>query len=816
METGRELSALLAASDEEGAAVSGAIPEEKHELTGEVESLPIGRRLGPWEVERQLGHGGMGAVFLVRRADGAFEQRAALKLIRPGLASMQLVRRFRDERQVLASLDHPNIARLLDGGATDDGLPFLVMEYVEGTTIEEHCDRHALDLPARLELFLLVCAGVEHAHRRLVVHRDLKPSNVLVTAAGVPKLLDFGIAKLIGPQPGEETQVLTQAMFAIGTFAYASPEQLLNGPVSTATDVYSLGVMLYRLLAGRHPYALDGLPLTKSLRMVCDVVPPPPSRAVLAAAGGAAERARAHVLRGDLDNIVLKALRKDPEGRYPSVAAFADDLRRHRDGLPVTARRGSLRYRAGKFVRRHRWGVAAAGLLLATLLAGLAGTTWQAHRALEAARRAELERQKAEQVSDFLERAFAAPNVGWRVRGGAKVTVLEVLAGAGERLERDLAGQPAVEAHLHHVLGETYAVLTQSQLAKHHVERALALDRRLYGESHRATARAYALLGWIYGGHLGEFRRGTALMDHALDLYARLPAPPPDDYAETLAARSTLAVTEGQLERAMSLAQRGVAMARRAGPANPILPQALYRLAATHDARGDIAAAEKGYREAIAAFDRLPQPDIPERAQAELDLGGLLVTRRELAAAEPLLRAALDAAVRHLGADNPSAPILLGHLYLGRLAEAKGDFAAAEAEIRRALAILDANELGTSYAARMAQLYLGRALLEARRLDAADRALSQAYEYFRSAPGFHTPRAQTETALGSCRVAQGRYAEAEPLLLAAERTLEASQVETSPRLRASIQALVTLYDRWGKRPEHERWAARLPASTRAP
>jgi tetratricopeptide (TPR) repeat protein len=367
-----------------------------------------------------------------------------------------------------------------------------------------------------------------------------------------------------------------------------------------------------------------------------------------------------------------------------------------------------------------------------------------------------------------------------------------------------------VQAHLHFVLASTYAVLNESQPAKRHVEAALALDRQLYGELHPATANAYAGLGWIHAGHLGDFVRGARLMDRALALYARMPAAPPEDHAEVLAYRSAVAVVQGELAEATAFAERAVSLARRAGPASPILPQALHRLGTTYDARGDVAAAEKAYREALAAFNRLPQPDIPERSSLEIDLGGLLVTRGQLAAAERFLRGALADAVRHLGPENPVGPILHGHFHLGRLAQAKGDLAAAEAEVRRGLAILEARGRGATYAARIGQLHLGRVLLDAGRHAEAERVLSEAHAFFRAA-SLELQRVQTEVTLGSCLVRQGRFADAEPMLLAAHTTFEVSQVPTSPRLEASVRALVELYERWGKPDRAASWSAQLAA-----
>jgi tRNA A-37 threonylcarbamoyl transferase component Bud32/tetratricopeptide (TPR) repeat protein len=336
----------------------------------DADSAWIGRRVGAWRITGVLGRGGMGAVYEVQRDDGAFTQRAALKLIRADVDDEGRRRRFVEERQILARLAHPNIARLLDGGETPEGAPFLVMEAVDGKPITEACDAAAMPVAARLRLFVDVCRAVHFAHTQLIVHRDLKPSNVMVTADGIPKLLDFGIAKLIDPEAAAGLTLLGDVAL---TPHYASPEQVRAEPVSTATDVYSLGAILFELLTGRRAHHFDSYTLPEMVRVICDEEPVAPSAAVTAA--------KARRLRGDLDNIVLMALRKDPARRYASVQQLAEDLERHLDGRPVAARADSWGYRTAKFVRRNRLAVAAGTLVAASLVAGIVGTLWQARRA---------------------------------------------------------------------------------------------------------------------------------------------------------------------------------------------------------------------------------------------------------------------------------------------------------------------------------------------------------------------------------------------------------------------------------------------------
>ena len=321
----------------------------------------IGTRIGAYKVVREIGHGGMGTVYLAERDDEHYHQQVAIKLINPGLGGDIIRRRFRNEMQILADLNHPNIARLFDGGETADGVPYLMMEYVDGTPINAYCNDHNLSTEQRLKLFCTVCDAVQYAHQHLVIHRDIKPGNILVTSEGVPKLVDFGIAKLLG---GTADTAATAMPFM--TPEYASPEQVRGASVTTATDVYSLGVVLYELLSGRLPYRFKSRVPHEVAQAICEQDPERPSTT---------RRKRLHA---DLDNIVLMAMRKEPERRYGTAQQFAEDIQRHLEGRPVSARHDTFSYRAGKFIRRQKVAVGAAALIAITLLVGIIATAWQA------------------------------------------------------------------------------------------------------------------------------------------------------------------------------------------------------------------------------------------------------------------------------------------------------------------------------------------------------------------------------------------------------------------------------------------------------
>jgi serine/threonine protein kinase len=389
----REMESLLAQPTDDGfLSVPAMATPTGTDLTPPME----GRRLGHYLVLREIGRGGMGAVYLAARADDVFHKEVAIKVVRTGLGATDILRRFRQEREIVASLDHPAIARLIDGGSTEEGMPYFVMDYVDGQPIDAWCDRHTLNVTERLKLFRVVCAAVQHAHQRLVLHRDLKPANILVTSEGDVKLLDFGIAKLLGRHHLAESQPNTETAMRVMTPRYASPEQIRGEGVYTPSDVYALGIVLYELLTGHWPYRVPGPLLHEVVRAICEDEPTRPStvvsqvedvieevptarpltpEAVSQVREGTPARLRRR-LEGDLDNILLKALQKDPSRRYSSVEQFSEDVRRHLEGLPVSARKDTVAYRASKFVRRHRVGVAAVALIALSLFASVMTIFW--------------------------------------------------------------------------------------------------------------------------------------------------------------------------------------------------------------------------------------------------------------------------------------------------------------------------------------------------------------------------------------------------------------------------------------------------------
>ncbi|HEV8217655.1 MAG TPA: serine/threonine-protein kinase, partial [Gemmatimonadaceae bacterium] len=445
-----------------------------------------GRRVGAYRLVREIGRGGMARVFLAERAEGGFVHSVALKLMRPGLDTDVDHARFRAERQILASLSHPNIARLLDGGATEDGLPYFVLEHVDGKPIDVYLDDRSASVEDRVRLFLTVCEATQHAHRNLVVHRDLKPSNILVDRDGAVKLLDFGLAKY--PLPPGATGAISRATRRWMTPEYAAPEQIRGGPSTTLTDVYQLGAVLYELLTGEPPFAGYCVTLPAFERAILNDQPEAPS--ALAARKGLGERAKA--LRGDLDAIVLKALRKEPDERFDSVDAFERDLRASLTGDPVQARRNTTSYRLRRFVHRHRVETVATAAVVFAVLAGLVVSISLARRAAAERDRASAASREATAISSFLINLFDASDPA--ETGGGKITASELVRRAADRAG-GLRAAPAVQAGLLEVTARLYHSLGEYRSETETLQRALELRQRPGGGSSLEVASVYQQLG---------------------------------------------------------------------------------------------------------------------------------------------------------------------------------------------------------------------------------------------------------------------------------------------------------------------------------
>ena len=672
----REVESLLAAAEhrpsflEQPALAGGALGGPAASVSVELR-LPF--RLGTYRVVAELGRGGMGTVY--RAEQEGVGRQVAIKLLQPALASALFLNRFRAEQRILAGLEHPGIARLYDAGTSEDGLPYLVMEYVSGQTLLQYADREALPLPARLQLFRRVCDAVQFAHQHLVVHRDLKPSNILVAADGTPRLLDFGIAKLLSPELAGEPVEATVTGLRLMTPEYASPEQVRGEQVTTASDVYSLGVVLYELLTGRRPYRIKTRSPHEVERLVLEQVPEKPSTAAARGAtaaegeasaadlgraqGALSPRARSRALRGDLDNLVLKALAKDPAQRYATAAQLGEDLRRHLEGLPVLARPASAAYRAHKFVLRHKLGVAAASLVLLSLAGGLTVAAWQARVAREERDRTRLEAEKFRQVSDFLATLFQSADPA-RTRG-TKLTAREVLDRGAARIERDLEGQPQVQAALFGLIGTVYRDLGHFDEARALLDRSRAQNQKLYGTGSLELAGALHELGNL-DRFTGDLETARTRLERALKWREQELGADHLEVARTVASLGAVYRYLGDPARARAQFERAIALAQRHDPNNVETGKWLNNLGLTLQDLGDLEAARRAFERSAAMLERREGPESPLPALPLDNLGMVLRMQQRFSEALPVLERSRLLVERNWGKQHPQYGTALNSL----------------------------------------------------------------------------------------------------------------------------------------------------------
>ena len=686
-----ELAAMLAADAADGGALAGGplalAPDADVAAAAEAPagSLVAGERLGPWKLTAKIGAGGMGEVWAAERVDGAFERRVAVKLLKRGLETDALLGRFALERRILARLTHPGIAPLLDAGSTPDGRPYLVMERVEGRAITEWAAARASSVEARLGLLIEVCAAVEFAHRNLVVHRDLKPSNVLVDDAGRVRLLDFGIAKLLESDDAatQATELGSRAL----TPAYAAPEQIRGEPVTTATDVYALGVLLYELLTGALPHRRATRSWPELAQEVERETVERPSarvrRADPAAAAAALPPERlARRLAGDLDTIVLKALAREPERRYSSAAALADDLGRHLSGLPVAARADTLGYRLRKFAARHAAAVTTAAAVVVLLAAMIAYYTVRLTRERD---RARLERAKAERIAGFLTGLFELTDLDQTK--GERLGVRDLLDRGAASLESGLADEPEVAATLQGLIGNVYAQLDLKDQALPLLERALDQRRRTLGAEHVEVAASERDLGVVYH-EIGKVDQAMDLFRHALAVEERERGPGSVEAARTRTLIARLSRRIGGYQAALAEFERARLALEAAGPPGESdLALTLSSLGLMFLSVGEPERALGPFRRALEIRERQLGPESPTTAASLLNLAAALRETGSVDESIALGGRVLALAERAFGPEHTLCGYALGEL--GMDWRVKGDVARSRDFHLRAMAIFE-------------------------------------------------------------------------------------------------------------------------------
>ncbi|MEP7380823.1 MAG: serine/threonine-protein kinase [Gemmatimonadota bacterium] len=760
----------------------------------------VGTRIGPYALTRLLGVGGMGAVYEGVRDDDQFQKRVALKFLRRGHEGDLAIRRFRYERQILANLNHRNIAALLDGGVTPEGQPYIVMEFVDGRPITAYAAAHHLGLRARLQLLRQVCAAVQHAHQHLVVHRDLKPGNILVAADGTVKLLDFGIARLLREGEGAAQLPATQGGLHAFTPDYASPEQVRGLPIATSSDLYSLGVIACELLSGHRPFAFDGQLFAEMQARIALAPPPPPSTLVTAADlphfGEPSLPRLQRQLRGDLDAIVLQALRKEPDRRYSSAEQFAADFQRHLDGLPVTAQRDTLGYRTVKFLRRRRIEVAAGVLVAASLVGGIVATTRQA-------RRAETERAKTAQVNTFLSTMLAAVDPG---NSGRDVTVAQALSQAAQQIDSQHLA-PEIEAEIRHTIGQTYYGLSLYDSAAKHIDRAYALRRNLYGELDQRSAQTYSYIVALAEAR-ASYAEAESLARIDVDFQRRMPRSQQKatELATALDNLARMIEHQGRLDEAMKVKLESLAIRRQATDSTTLasLPYTLNNLSVSYQYQGDFARAESLAVEALQVEARVHSSHSSNYGNLLRNYASIRTDLGDPAAADSLIRESIRLLLSTAGPHH--AEYLRSVSMFAQLRYEANDMPGTVVAARVVVAEIGKGlHEGEPSAASTLQA-LGLALDSLKQYAGADSALLRSLAIRRKYyPADHWAIASSEATYGFHLGKVGREAEGARILAASYDKLAASRGADAQVTKRVAIRLADLLARMGRKEEAGRW-----------
>jgi eukaryotic-like serine/threonine-protein kinase len=770
----------------------------------------IGTRVGPYRVVSILGYGGMSTVYRGERDDSQYHQTVAIKVLQHAAVHPRLRSRLHSERHILATLDNPSIARLIDSGDLDDGTPYLVMEFVDGESIDAYCDSRTLFVRERIELFISVCGAVHYAHRNLVVHRDIKSSNIFVTEEGAPKLLDFGIAKLLAPESLSHTLPVTRLQERILTPENAAPEQVLGRPITTATDIYALGVLLYLLLTGRSPYRLLSYSQLQLERAICMDDPTRPSQMVVAKLKGESDSDRSRIsdrrglspqrlrarLSGDLDAIVAMAMRKEPDRRYASVEALADDLRRHLSGQPVRARQGDWRYNTAKFLRRNLLAVAATASLFVGLVIIAGMTLWQNHRIGIARDATAQERDRAQQVSAFMVDVFSRADPFNAL--GSQDTAKDLLARGVEKIKANPNLQSEVRAQLLESIGLADRRQGLSETAIPLFEQAVSIRREARPIDTRKLAAAMANLAQAETD-AGRLVSAESNIQEALALSQEGDAPASAETADIMYQFAYFMLNaKSDPERASQLFTRALAIYRSVpGDQHLAIAATLVSLATPALWSGDFVVAERYQREGLNLLRSTVSHNYPDYAAALEGLGYILTERGNYTEAEQLLNEALQIERSDFGADNQRVASIEANL--GTIYQREGDQARALAMTEDALKIVK-SRMGPAhyyvgyYLDALANLYM----LDGN-LPAAESGARQALAIYEKAlPARHLYVAATRHLIGEVLMRRGQWAAAETELRSAldlELSLEGAGNWRAARADASLGWLLILEDK---------------------
>jgi eukaryotic-like serine/threonine-protein kinase len=792
-----ELKALLAADQPSThGPLTGAIGDAVNATTTDKRQELVGTVIGPYRLSQILGHGGAGTVYLAERVDRQYSAQVAIKVVEGAALHTEISRRFRSERQILANLNHPNIARLIDAGEMSQGYPYLVMEYVHGEPIDKYCDRLKLNIEQRIELMLKVCSAAQYAHQNLVVHRDIKPANILVTPDGTPKLLDFGIAKLLDTQALEADAALTRMNDRVLTPEYASPEQILGQPVTTASDVYALGVVLYELLAGFRPYKVSSVSQLELERTICILEPAKPSSAIRQAvaykqvAEGKTPLTRPRTqavpltlniqsiaqsrstqpqrlvarMGGDLDAILLRALRKEPIYRFESVEQFAADLKRHLNREPVLARQGNWFYYARRFSRRHAAAVGAATAFILLLVGAVVVTSIQAQRIAHERDNANREKQTSDAVANFMLDVFAASDP-FQAQG-KDVSAKELLDKATEKIEANLNQEPAVKAQLLDAMGRTYSRQGQPQRGVKLLQDSLDLRRSLPNSNEAELVPSMLRLAKARSNS-GDDEVAQELLLKALQILESTHNTRSYEYEITLNRLAISARNHGDYDAAFRYHERSIAAAKDLfGTHHTEYAGALSSYGETLISAGKLAEAEKYTREGARLYRELASELDPDRLFAERQLAITLYKSGKFEEAIPIHESVYRRAQQVFGADSAQIGNFLVSMISIRIDQQR--LTEAEAFARK-LEAIQVNRLGENHSPTAAAYsLLGEVLWREDKLAEAEVKIRKALVIYKEMPNLNELYAAApEYLLAEVYIAKKKYQTAVELLTAA-------------------------------------------------
>lgn len=765
-------------------------------------------KIGPWRLLRLLGTGGMGVVYLAERADGSYHQKAALKLLRQVYKHKELenssVHRFQQERQILAQLDHPNIARLYDGGYTGEGLPWLAMEYIDGLPITDWCRQNNSSLDQRLDLFKKICDAIRYAHKNLIVHRDLKPENILVTPDGQVKILDFGIAKLLDEELSDAQHALTQTGIRAMSLYYAAPEQITGESITTATDVYALGLLLYELIAGDYPFKLQELNRRQIEQVIRNEEPVKPSalqKRDVAVFGGNLFAGK----RDDLDAITLKALRKEPDQRYENAGDMLDDIFRYQNDMPLIARRDTVQYRLSKFIKRHNRSLSVGVAIMMVMIGLTAYYTLQLTNERDIAQR---EAARADQVSKFLADMFIASDPS--EARGENITARELLHRGAERI-REFTDQPEVQASMMQLIGRVYWSIGSYEEALPLLEQAIEIRQGHSDNSPAELALSHYTLGVVLH-ELGNYREAVPHFEQAVEVFRKNPDHISPEYAASLEnmgyvedARRNYAASEELHREALEV------RLSLFGPDHPDFASSHHSIAITRYHQGDLDGAIAGQREAVRIFRVNKMIDTRLGARALRQLGTSMIEKGEFDEAEEILLKVLDVNKRIHGEIHLDTGLAVRTL--ATLNHKRGDFIAAARLYGESLAILR-EAIGERHVMVGQVLQeMGDLFTQTHNHFQAEHAYRESLEIFETAERVHPQRIITAgRKLGSTLIKLRRYEEAEEFLLeslTAASAMASENEDNEQLVTRSLEELVVLYNEWGRIEQSEEYREQL-------